>query len=642
MTMSHPRHIWTAFAACACLAVAAAGWVSIRALQADASEAAARDKAIVEENTRLALWRMDSLMAPLVAQETARPYFVYEAFYPADRAYGRMFNGGFGQDGLVLVPSPLMTGATPSVRLYFQIDPANRVTSPQVPTEDVRSVAAQYVVKANDVAAAKATLTECAELLDGPTFLALCPPVEPVGGGAVATPSPQQAALPQDGQVRATQNKALNDEEQWLRGQNEYQARARYVQGNNFDNAQVLNRQAAQLNDVSETAAKGDQNVLPPLTPGLLTQEAWPSANVQVSVMKPLWRSGKLMLARRVDIGGREYVQGCVLDWPAIASKLLANTADLLPNAKLLPHTAVPSESIDESREVRLLASLPVQLLPGLVPMTAAAWLTPMKLALFVGWAALIMAAGAVVALLQGVMSLSERRAAFVSAVTHELRTPLTTFRMYSEMLAQGMVRDEADKQRYLETLRIEADRLTHLVANVLAYARLERGRPGGRIESLSVDRLFDVATERLEDRSSQAGFTLTIDVPEEVGTLLVQADASIVEQILFNLVDNACKYAAAADDKMLTLSATLDGDVVVVRLCDHGPGISPRGQKLLFQPFRKSASDAAVTAPGVGLGLALSRRLARDMGGDLRHEPGPDGTCFALRIHRGQPVFSG
>ena len=81
--------------------------------------------------------------------------------------------------------------------------------------------------------------------------------------------------------------------------------------------------------------------------------------------------------------------------------------------------------------------------------------------------------------LLAGVVALSERRAAFVSSVTHELRTPLTTFRMYADMLARGMVPDAERRQQYLETLRTEAERLTHLVENVLSYARLERGRGG-------------------------------------------------------------------------------------------------------------------------------------------------------------------
>ena len=64
-----------------------------------------------------------------------------------------------------------------------------------------------------------------------------------------------------------------------------------------------------------------------------------------------------------------------------------------------------------------------------------------------------------------------------------------------------------------------------------------------------------------------------------------------------------------------------------------HGGGVSPAEQRRLFQPFRKSARDASHSAPGVGLGLALSQRLARDMRGDLRYEPTPDGACFALSL---------
>ena len=97
--------------------------------------------------------------------------------------------------------------------------------------------------------------------------------------------------------------------------------------------------------------------------------------------------------------------------------------------------------------------------------------------ALLIGWGGAFLAVAAAAALLHGVMTLSERRAAFVSSVTHELRTPLTTFRMYAEMLANGMVPDAARRQEYYETLQRESERLTLLVENVLAYARLERGR---------------------------------------------------------------------------------------------------------------------------------------------------------------------
>ncbi len=623
--MSRPWHIWLTFTACACLVASAVGWLSIKALQADASEAAARVQAVVEENARLALWRMDSLMASLVAQEAARPYFVYEAFFPADRAYGNMFNGN--TVGNRLAPSPLMTEPSPNVLLYFQFDPVGGLTSPQVPDGDPLLPDMPGMVDAERTASAKALLDQLAPAFNSAAILSQLPPLEP-GKTSLATlvrtAKPEITPLQQ---ALVLPNAAFNDEQQQQRGQNEYQARARYIQQNVVDNA--ANPQGfpdfGRASDARRNRATPDDNALP-----------LPASDVNVSMMSPLWWGSELILARRVSASSREYVQGCVLHWPAIKSKLLADTADLLPEADLVPHEVVllPTGETDaEAREVRLLASLPVRLIPGAVPIAASSDLTPVQLALVLGWTAMLVAASAVAALLQGVMSLSERRAAFVSAVTHELRTPLTTFRMYSEMLAQGMVKDEADRHRYLETLRVEADRLTHLVANVLSYARLERARPGGRIEAVSVDRLLDVATERLIDRASEAGFTVVVQVPAEVGELLVAADPSIVEQILFNLVDNACKYAASAADKTLTLSATGGKNSIVIRLCDRGPGISPQEQRRLFQPFRKSASEAAVTAPGVGLGLALSRRLARDMRGDLRYEPASQGACFALNL---------
>ncbi|MCX5677204.1 MAG: ATP-binding protein, partial [Planctomycetota bacterium] len=115
-----------------------------------------------------------------------------------------------------------------------------------------------------------------------------------------------------------------------------------------------------------------------------------------------------------------------------------------------------------------------------------------------------------------------------------------------------------------------------------------------------------------------------------------VRADPSAVEQILFNLVDNACKYAAGAADKRIHLVARAAGDRAALEVCDHGPGLSARDARRLFRPFSKSARDAAHSAPGVGLGLALSRRLAREMGGDLVLIPRPaDGACFAVSLPR-------
>jgi signal transduction histidine kinase len=112
--------------------------------------------------------------------------------------------------------------------------------------------------------------------------------------------------------------------------------------------------------------------------------------------------------------------------------------------------------------------------------------------------------------------------------------------------------------------------------------------------------------------------------------------DVPVVEQILFNLVDNACKYAAPlASEKRIHLEAVPeDGKFALLRVRDHGQGISAEVAKRMFQPFNKSATEAAHSAPGVGLGLALCRRLSRSMGGDLEWANSESkGTCFELRL---------
>jgi hypothetical protein len=105
--MRHSWLLWLAFAICLAVALSAMGWVSLTALRLDDAESRARQQATLEENVRLALWRMDSALAPVLGQESARPAVVYRAFLPADRAAGRAVQTRPG-DG-PLTPSPLLT-----------------------------------------------------------------------------------------------------------------------------------------------------------------------------------------------------------------------------------------------------------------------------------------------------------------------------------------------------------------------------------------------------------------------------------------------------------------------------------------------------------------------------------------------------
>jgi signal transduction histidine kinase len=612
--MHRPWQIAAVFVACLAVVLTALGWASYQVLRLDLLESEARVQAAREENVRLALWRMETALAPLVAQESARPYFEYSAFYPAERAYTRMFNRITQAD--VLLPSPLLVQPSPHVLIHFQIGPDKAITSPQVPMADMRRTAESGYANSTAIEAAAARLADLQSRVAPDRLASMLPPPQERPPTQMQLAQAQAAQAPE---MAGQTEQQPQGKVQAFRNEKEYQARAQ-TQAANVDNA--------------------GQNFL----------RQNPVAEVREGVMKPVWLGDALVLARRVSVGGREYVQGAWLDWPAVRKWLLESVKDLVPQADLVPATAQPGRqgpplsALDRtlasfSRAAygppedpgRLLAALPLRLVAGTAPAMPVGGPSPLVLSLIVAWICVLVAGAAVAALLWGTVALSERRAAFVSAVTHELRTPLTTFRMYSEMLAGGMVTDEAKRLRYLDTLRRESERLVHLVENVLSYARLERGRARGRTETVRLADLAGRIGPRLAERAQQAGFEL---VTENGGDATVRADPSAVEQILFNLVDNACKYAAGAADKRLHLVSEAAGGRGVLKVCDHGPGISARDARRLFRPFSKSAADAANSAPGVGLGLALSRRLARDMGGDLVliARPG-DGACFALGL---------
>jgi len=627
--------IWAVFAVCVAVAAAAMGWISKTVLRLDRAEADARRQALVEEAVRSALWRMDFQIAPVIAQENARPYFTYDPFFPAHRAYAGVSPE---QRSGEFLPSPIIAPPSDLLLLHFQVSPTGQLTSPQAPTDrNTRLLAEAQYTSHDNVVRAQMRLAELRTILKRDALVALLPEAKPLreepiaassvvpaqngnsdnnaypnynglagaknqrynrgaglnssgggqgsyanGGYILNNDQPQQSQPPQQAAMQQQGDTDLQQSKQALRGQQEFQARASSVQ-------------------YSQDLLWGSNRYLAP------------SGAVSEGYMKPIWVGSALVLARRVNVSGQDIIQGVWFDWPAVQQNLLGNVSDLLPGASLEP-VANPAGQ----PQPRMLAALPVRLVPGPVAAGADEPASPIRLTLVIAWASALLGAAAIALLLRGVIALSERRASFVSAVTHELRTPLTTLRMYTEMLSDGMVADDAQRGCYLTTLRNEANRLGHLVENVLGYSRLERRRSGGRVETLPLGDLLGGMSQRLVEHAAQNGKTLALTVPPDLAAARVAADVVATEQILFNLVDNACKYAKPAADATVRLSATRDGDLLALAVADHGPGLSKKAARKLFRPFSKSAHEAAHSAPGLGLGLALSRRLARNMGGDL------------------------
>jgi len=629
------------FAGCAAVLLAVFGWLSLTIVQLDRAQVQALARAELEEHARLALWRLDSSLAPLIVEESARPWSAYEAFSSSETAYTRAgLKYNRAQQGDVLVASPLLAFSSSNILLHFQFRPGQRATSPQVPEGEQRVLAESGYTSPEHISAAAARLEQLNRILgqkaDGSPRAGAAKSSqeqprtsfdnadllvqESGSSNPIAMPVPafntagtldlRQLANPDSRQSEAVQN-LRNTSEFVQRANLSQQGQIRAMEDNPNRNDLVSGR----------TASPGSRPAIP-----------------NESVFKSIWVGQSLVLARQVNFGSTSIVQGVWLNWTNLRPALLHSIADLFPTSELEP--APPPAT---GHEARLLASLPVKLVSGAVVSRETSGWTPVRLSLAFAWMFVVVAAVAVAFLLHGTLSLSERRAAFVSAVTHELRTPLMTFRMYSEMLAEGMVPDENQRRQYLSTLCSEATRLSHLVENVLAYARLERQSARRRVEDVTLGQLMERVQPRLAERATLASLTLHEQLDARAADARLHVDATAVEQILFNLVDNACKYAApTAKRKVIHLEAQLEKPRSVrIRVRDHGPGLSAGVARHLFQPFSKSADEAAHTAPGVGLGLALCRGLARSMGGELRLMPadaGQNGACFELILPLSAP----
>jgi signal transduction histidine kinase len=285
-----------------------------------------------------------------------------------------------------------------------------------------------------------------------------------------------------------------------------------------------------------------------------------------------------------------------------------------------------------------MLATIPAALRVPTPQLLAVGLLSPARSTLALTWMAVLAGIVAVAMTLRASIAFALKRARFASAVTHELRTPLTTFRMYSEMLAEGMVTDGDQRQTYLETLRDESGRLSMIVENVLAYARLEEDRRPARSVTTTAADLVQEVVPTLRRRTDSAGLKLLVEADLPAPAPL-EVDVEAVGQILFNLVDNACKYAADASDRTVHLTAEARDGRLVLCVHDHGPGVPGAVAARIFDAFDRGTRSGGDPTPGVGLGLALARGLARDMGGDLKLRPPGDnasGACFELTLPLG------
>jgi len=203
---------------------------------------------------------------------------------------------------------------------------------------------------------------------------------------------------------------------------------------------------------------------------------------------------------------------------------------------------------------------------------------------------------------------LAKAKSNFVSHLSHDLRRPLTSIHMFSEMLNEGRVPDEAKRKEYYSIITKESVRLTHLANNILDFARIERGRKKYNFKLSNIASVVKETTERFKIYMLEKPRSITLDVRGSFSEM--DMDAQAISQTVFNLLSNADKYSPP--DKEIKVNLVKDNDCAVIEVIDQGIGIPKTEQKRIFQKYYRTSQEEVTGREGSGLGLALVEYTAR------------------------------
>ncbi|MBN2560218.1 MAG: HAMP domain-containing histidine kinase [Phycisphaerae bacterium] len=626
------RHAVTAIAVVSLLVVAGLGWATHLAIQLDRVEELASRERSLDEARAIALSRLDGLVAPVLDREQGRPYEHFRPYYKPAHALNE--KDGAEVSGSILLESPLLTMRGPDwLLLHFQAtetDESESWSSPQI-EEESRFATPASVIPAADRPRQALAENWLAAIRERYTPLELLQELEHVvtargdamGRGAPATGSGMSEPPSRD---TSASNGIRHGAAEFLR------RGARLVQLESEDRPIVCWPETVAFENL-------EAPVPAPLDTTTTSERSPICVSVLPSPMKPVWLDvtldGRKQLAFMrtvtVETGNFCTLQGVLIDWPRLQDVLETEVRKLFPQARITPvATDVP---VEHGLTHTMMQTIPARLemgesataeMPGIS--------TGLKAGLAVAWGATIMALFAIGYGTVKYATDAERRMRFASAVTHELRTPLTSFQLYSDLLADMPVEDARQRRHFAETLRGESKRLSRLVENVLAYSRIGAAEPALHLRKTAPQDLLDaVHCSATGEHCRAAGKDLVVENRCSNG-LAIETDSEFVVQILTNLVENACKYSADADDRRVWLTAS-EGPIgmVTFEVDDAGSGVRPHDRRAVFQPFRRSNPAGSKGAGGVGLGLALSRYWATCLGGHLTLRRSPrNGTRYS------------
>ena len=221
----------------------------------------------------------------------------------------------------------------------------------------------------------------------------------------------------------------------------------------------------------------------------------------------------------------------------------------------------------------------------------------------------------------------------FLARMSHDLRTPLNAIGGYAELVEMGIHGPVTPAQlEVMSRIRRAQQHLLTLINDILSFARLEAGQVRLELEEVKVPHVLMELRPLVEPQAQSGGLRLEVSCGSPDAWVLADRDRMI--QILLNLVGNAVKFTPAGG--LVAITCAADEAVVSLRVRDTGPGIPRERLEEIFDPFVQVGRSSAERRQGVGLGLAISRELARMMEGELTVESVVgQGSTFTLTLPR-------
>jgi signal transduction histidine kinase len=224
---------------------------------------------------------------------------------------------------------------------------------------------------------------------------------------------------------------------------------------------------------------------------------------------------------------------------------------------------------------------------------------------------------------------LSKMKSDFISTVSHEFKSPITSVRQMTEMLYDERIKSESRKKEYYAVMLEQTERLSHLIDNILDFSRIEEGRKEFRFEPTDMDELITHVRSVFQKSVAEEGFVVSLSIPERLPELVIDKDA--IQQVIYNLLDNAYKYSG--NSRKICLEAKKTGSSIKISVQDFGIGIQRDDRNKIFDRFYRGGKELTRSIKGSGIGLTIVKKIIESHHGTVSFEstPGKGSTFFVI-----------